>query len=58
MKVKTKYGNAKITRDTIQIDGYEPWYSVRYMTEEKDKLDCLDWVIGLIDKGIIKTSCN
>jgi hypothetical protein len=54
MKKNTKYGMAVITRDTIAIKGFEQWHSVRYMTTAKDRFDCLNWVIGLIEKGVIK----
>jgi hypothetical protein len=44
----------KVTRDTIKFKGYEPWFSVTYMTTDENKQHCIEWVRGLIRKGIIK----
>ena len=51
----------KANSTTIKFKGYEPWYSVVYMTENWQREKCILWVKSLIEKGLIKKdnkNCN
>jgi len=46
--------HVKVTKAYIRVDGYDDWFPTRNMTEEWDKIHCLQWVMGLIERGVRK----
>jgi hypothetical protein len=54
--VRIKHGgyDMKITSETIKVQGCREWCAVTYMDSNENREHCAVWVIGLINKGIIK----
>jgi hypothetical protein len=44
----------KITSETIQAKGYRKWIAVTYMTTNVNRIDCAEWVIDLIRRGVLQ----
>jgi hypothetical protein len=44
----------KITLETIKAKGWREWGAVTQMGSNENRLVCADWVIGLIEKGVLK----
>jgi hypothetical protein len=44
----------KITSETIRAKGYREWIALTYMTTNENRMVCADWVIGLIERGVLK----
>jgi hypothetical protein len=54
--VRLKRGgfDIKITSDTIKVNGYREWIAVTYMTGNRMREECVEWVLSLIKKGKLK----
>jgi hypothetical protein len=50
---KTDKYTIKVLRDCIRVKGYEEWISVCYMDRNEDRVHCIDWVLGLIERGVL-----
>ena len=54
VRIRHKDFDIKITSEEITVKGYSAWVAVTYMRANENRLRCAEWVLQLIERGILK----